>query len=349
MSAIQQGTPAPTGRSNWRKLSPDEYSIVWFCATKEEAEAAKAILDERHKPPTLSAHSETTFDYGTIKGDHTSHNAVVVRPTASGKANIVHAASHVKQNFPNLYWAFFVGIAGGLPDLAYKDDPANSIERGDVVIGCAKYNFPAVIQHDYAEVRGANNHRTKHVADKTAGHLQSLFDHWFADFEEDYENGETTRAQQILESLTKKSPKFAAPAEQEDVLFQSSQEHQGPEGDCSMCLERFQHYRRRSKTRVGETYPIKLHCGLVLTGDGLLKSAEVRGALKSRYNTALCVEMESAVLMDNWHPLIIRGISDYADSHYGWKWVYYAAAAAAAVAKDMIIGMQQNYPHLASE
>jgi hypothetical protein len=40
--------------------------------------------------------------------------------------------------------------------------------------------------------------------------------------------------------------------------------------------------------------------------------------------------------MEGWHPLIIRGISDYADSHYNWNWVKYASAVAAAVAKGVI-------------
>ena len=62
----------------------------------------------------------------------------------------------------------------------------------------------------------------------------------------------------------------------------------------------------------------------------------MKAGVMSRYPHALCVDMESAVLMEGWHPLIIRGISDYADSHYNWNWVIYASAAAAAVAKSVI-------------
>jgi hypothetical protein len=75
---------------------------------------------------------------------------------------------------------------------------------------------------------------------------------------------------------------------------------------------------------------------MVLTGSSLIRSAEERERITRIYPQALCVDMESAVLMDSWHPLIIRGISDYADSHYDYDWVSYASATAAAVAKSII-------------
>jgi nucleoside phosphorylase len=44
----------------------------------------------------------------------------------------------------------------------------------------------------------------------------------------------------------------------------------------------------------------------------------------------LCVEMESAGLMDKFSCLVIRGICDYADSHKNKRWQPYAAAMEAA-------------------
>jgi len=46
--------------------------------------------------------------------------------------------------------------------------------------------------------------------------------------------------------------------------------------------------------------------------------------------------MEAAGLMDDFPCLVIRGISDYADSHKNWKWQQYAAATAAAYAKTLL-------------
>jgi hypothetical protein len=50
----------------------------------------------------------------------------------------------------------------------------------------------------------------------------------------------------------------------------------------------------------------------------------------------LCVEMEAAGLMDEFPCLVIRGICDYADSHKNKRWQPYAAATAAAYAKELL-------------
>jgi hypothetical protein len=50
----------------------------------------------------------------------------------------------------------------------------------------------------------------------------------------------------------------------------------------------------------------------------------------------LCFEMEAAGLMNTFPCLVIRGICDYADSHKNKRWQSYAAAAAAACAKEVL-------------
>lgn len=50
----------------------------------------------------------------------------------------------------------------------------------------------------------------------------------------------------------------------------------------------------------------------------------------------MCFEMEAAGLMNNFPCLVIRGICDYADSHKNKKWQIYAAATAAACAKEIL-------------
>jgi hypothetical protein len=50
----------------------------------------------------------------------------------------------------------------------------------------------------------------------------------------------------------------------------------------------------------------------------------------------LCFEMEAAGLMNYLPCLVIRGICDYADSHKNKRWQGYAAAAAAAYARELL-------------
>jgi nucleoside phosphorylase len=46
--------------------------------------------------------------------------------------------------------------------------------------------------------------------------------------------------------------------------------------------------------------------------------------------------MEAAGLMNSFQCLVIRGICDYADSHKNKRWQAYAAATAAACAKEVL-------------
>ena len=55
-----------------------------------------------------------------------------------------------------------------------------------------------------------------------------------------------------------------------------------------------------------------------------------------RESDVLCFEMEGAGLMNTFPCLVIRGICDYADSHKNKRWQEYAAATAAAYAKELL-------------
>lgn len=53
----------------------------------------------------------------------------------------------------------------------------------------------------------------------------------------------------------------------------------------------------------------------------------------------LCFEMEAAGALNDFPCLVVRGISDYADSHKNDKWHDYAAAVAAAYARELFYHM----------
>jgi nucleoside phosphorylase len=56
----------------------------------------------------------------------------------------------------------------------------------------------------------------------------------------------------------------------------------------------------------------------------------------------MCFEMEAAGLMDRCSCLVIRGICDYCDTHKNDRWQGYAAATAAAYAKELL-GVNRAY------
>ena len=70
-----------------------------------------------------------------------------------------------------------------------------------------------------------------------------------------------------------------------------------------------------------------------------MRNSKKRDSYNKDYDgRILCFEMEAAGLMNSTPSLVIRGISDYADSHKreDHAWHGYAAAASAAFAKEFI-------------
>lgn len=74
------------------------------------------------------------------------------------------------------------------------------------------------------------------------------------------------------------------------------------------------------------------HYGTIGTGDSFIKHAPNREELKQKHG-AICLEAYG--LMNNYPCIVIRDISDYADSHRNDRWHAYAAAAAAGCAKEL--------------
>jgi hypothetical protein len=73
-----------------------------------------------------------------------------------------------------------------------------------------------------------------------------------------------------------------------------------------------------------------------------MKSGEKRDQLSAKFHDALCFEREAAGLMDVFPCLVIRGICYYADSHRNKGWQEYAAATAAAYAREILLSMAER-------
>ncbi|CAI4212356.1 unnamed protein product [Parascedosporium putredinis] len=81
----------------------------------------------------------------------------------------------------------------------------------------------------------------------------------------------------------------------------------------------------------------KIHYGLIASGDRVVKSATKRQMTVDKIGQILCFEMEAAGIATEYPYIVIRGVSDYADSHKNDKWQMYAAATAAASAKELLL------------
>ncbi|WYZ43686.1 hypothetical protein EsH8_VII_000122 [Colletotrichum jinshuiense] len=80
-----------------------------------------------------------------------------------------------------------------------------------------------------------------------------------------------------------------------------------------------------------------VHYGVIGSGNSVVKDGISRDEIVQRLgDKCICFEMEAAGLMDNFPCLVIRGICDYADTHKNDRWQNYAAATAAAFAKELL-------------
>ncbi|KAI0545354.1 hypothetical protein F4679DRAFT_478587 [Xylaria curta] len=118
-----------------------------------------------------------------------------------------------------------------------------------------------------------------------------------------------------------------------DLLFQDTYPHSGPSPYCDGCdvsklVEREQRHNDDPQ----------IHYGVIASGNSLIRFPERRTQLVKEWQ-ALCFEMEGAGIIESLQCLVIRSICDYADSHKNKLWQPYAAAAAAAYAKELILAM----------
>ncbi|KAL4867977.1 nucleoside phosphorylase domain-containing protein [Aspergillus spectabilis] len=83
------------------------------------------------------------------------------------------------------------------------------------------------------------------------------------------------------------------------------------------------------------------HYGLIDSGNQVIRNPAMRDWL-AQIPDVICVEMEAAGVMDILPCLVIRGISDFADASKDDRWKRYAAATAAAYAKELLNEVPQQ-------
>jgi hypothetical protein len=144
---------------------------------------------------------------------------------------------------------------------------------------------------------------------------------------------------EFLADMLRKYPKmqenFSYQSTQNDPLFATHGHHSGDDNTCESRPVKRLKYRNPGDPVV--------HYGLIASGNQVIKDATTRDQFRQELGgDVLCFEMEAAGLMDTFPCVVIRGICDYADYHKNDLWQGYAAAAAAACAKELLGIIQRN-------
>ncbi|KAF5854728.1 hypothetical protein ETB97_012872, partial [Aspergillus alliaceus] len=125
---------------------------------------------------------------------------------------------------------------------------------------------------------------------------------------------------------------YTRPPERSDRLYQAHYDHPNNQPPCSGCDPEQLMLRLPRPPEIPQPY---VYYGLIASGDQVVRHGGMRDQLRRELGV-LCFEMEAAGLIDSFPCLVIRGISDYADSHKNDLWQGYAASAAIAYAKELM-------------
>jgi nucleoside phosphorylase len=308
------------------KLQREDYQVCWICPLPIERTAAEAMLDEKHAAIPNSPLDSNVYTLGRMG----KHNIAIAGLPAGNPVAAAVAATHMKYAFPAMRVVLLVGIGGGVPS------DRNDVRLGDIVVSYPEGIYGGVVQVDRGstvpttvdedgfEIRGSLNQPPNQLLNvinalRTKHNGLGEFD------EPDF--------MRFLERAIKNTPRLRAqyPGQAEDQLFKSCYDHVLPKSTCKDCCNGSQIIQRRKR----KNHEPQIHFELIASANNVRKDGRTREILRRKLNI-LCFEMEAAGVMNNFACLVIRGVSDYADSHKNDQWQPYAAFTAAAYTKEAL-------------
>lgn len=310
-------------------LPANAYTVGLIYVKPLEMNAITVMLDEEYESVTLAQEDKNEYTLGRIG----KHNVAIVGPArgAQGKVAIADVVGSIHWTFKNMTIGLLVGIGGGVPHL-----PKHDVRLGDVVIGAPEVG-PAVVQYDLGKETTTGFEVTR-TLNKPPPLLLRV-----ADAVEDRYLRQAVGEESFFTTHLGRFNRFPRLRERykrpshPDRFFQVDYRHEVGT-DCKQHDAQFEVTRPRRDP----SDEIQIHYSTILSGDRVVKSEVTRDKISAQFDNALCFEMEAAGLMDTFPCLVIRGICDYADSHKNKDWQEYAAATAAAYARELLLTMAER-------
>ncbi|KAJ3336468.1 hypothetical protein HDU93_002790 [Gonapodya sp. JEL0774] len=309
--------------SKARRLRSDEYTVGWICALPTELAAARAMFDEEYQPLDRDMRDPNIYSFGRMG----VHNVVVACLPAGnrGTNSAAAVANNLGRTFDSLQFGLMVGIGGGVPS------PEADIRLGDVVVSQPFETYGGVVQYDFGEHTWEGFRRTGYLNSPPRLLLNAV-----SQLQANHLAGDIRLAEH-LEKL-RRLPVFHRESAGPDILFHPTYNHKRGLW-CESCRVDMQ-LPRPARSHVE---PV-VHYGLIASGNQDMKDGVQRDRVSKELGGVLCFEMEAAGLMNHFPCLIIRGISDYADSHKNTRWQGYSAGTAAACAKELLLMIPRTDP-----
>ncbi|KAL2864110.1 nucleoside phosphorylase domain-containing protein [Aspergillus lucknowensis] len=344
-------------------IGRDQFNIAVICALGSESNAVEGIFDEVWPRPTglgKSNNDPNTYTLGRIG----YWNVVLAYLPHKGKVSSASTSAMLLASFPQIELVIVVGVCGGVPHpQSHRDD---EIILGDVIISTE------VVQFDFGRLHEGGFEQKRTVADSLGRAPSELrtFIKYLSGYIGRNRLREDTGAY-LMELLEK--PGFHSsryPGVEADRLFPVNYRHvHRAAGTCGgVCSEaegrvcetaigascrelgcdEGKLLRRPRLRRLLEADDPKLGLcegiispdlrilfGPIASGDQVIRSATHRDRIAESHGV-IAFEMEGAGVWDNRSTVVIKSVSDYADSHKDKDWQPYSAAVAAACMKAFL-------------
>lgn len=315
------------------KLSHDGYTVALIAPIQVEQVAAMLMLDERHEALPQPPNDHNVYTLGSIN----NHNVVIASLPTAGNCSTATVVTQMRTTFRRLRFGLLVGIGGGVP----TETNQGPIRLGHVVVGTPEGQHSGAVQYDHGKAQAEGRFtRTGVLAPPPSVLLASVH--------------KLTVKRCIvgedpllvhLQKINTKLPrlqKYKYPGAHNDHLYPPSYLHLDRKRSCRQCgcSADMKIDRGIDESESDGEYPTEIvaHHGIIAAGEMVMQDAQLRDKLAEQEGV-LCFEMEAAGALNDFPCLVIRGISDYSDSHKNDDWHGYAAAAAAAYARDLFFHM----------
>lgn len=314
-----------------KKLLHDDYQVCWICSLDIERTAAEAMLDERQETLPNNPGDTNVYTFGRVG----KHNVAIASLPTGNSVSTANAAQHMKYTFKNMRVVLLVGIGGGIPSKS-KD-----IRLGDIVVSYPESAHSGIVQVDSGKTVPSNVNENGFVFTGTLNRPPDQLLNVVKALQAKHLGLSWVEIPEYVCFLNKaleEHPHLEAnyPGTDQDQLFEPTYDHINGDSACENCdVARLVHRKPRRNNEP------RIHLGLVGSANNVSKDGRVRERLRQALNI-LCLEMNAAGVMNNFPCLVVRGVSDYADSHNSNQWQPYAAFAAAAYAQEWIMTLPET-------
>ncbi|KAL4734472.1 nucleoside phosphorylase domain-containing protein [Aspergillus similis] len=343
--------------------SRNDFEVAIICALAEEYNAVTELVDYFWE--------DNGYEYGKAREDANTYttgrignfDVVLVLLSGTGKAIASSSATSLRSSYPGIKLLLLTGICGGVPFVGTEEE----ILLGDVVIS------ETVIQYDYGR-HSLSEFMMKDTVEESLGRPAKAVRNLVAIFKTNRALHKLQqRAAFFLEQIQNKplgkrsKTNYKYPGTANDRLFAASFRHKhyrlsdcfcihchaGSDPVCDesrrlLCDElgcdegsAIQRHRLEAKRqlelegRIKEAQAPFIFVGRIGSGDMVPKSGEHRDRI-AKLHSILAFEMESAGVWDELPCIVVKGVSDNADSHKNNKWQDFASATAASTMKALL-------------